>query len=416
MTGDPDLKARNSSGAGVSINDQLADKIKAELRRESLSAKSTAARLHGGGGFRARRSQKVYRYFLMASFIFIVVIPTIYMAAYLWAMRPVYTTVSRLSVISQSQPAGGLLSSLTGQESSGESHLTSYLDSNNIIQSLMLNKPELILESGIFEENAVAATVLSRVSSMERKLELWRQRVRVDSRSFTSIIEVAVSAHTPQSSYELHREIIDLAESHINLVSDRTRSTQLKESEVALDKAKDMLSQSIGKLQRVREKYNLIDPEFEAIQRVGLIFELEQEQADLRQRLDVLNQRTSNNPQADELLSYLEAIERQKMSIRETIAGNKVATIAQAAAEIAPYEAEIDAARAEVGRKLIQLAEARDAANRQGIFLQEIVSPVLPETAYETPRVLYSLIAFFAALVLWLCVAAGAALVRDHAR
>lgn len=403
----------------LSLPAPLSQEIQAELRRAALLARSSASRTHGGGGFRARRSQRLYRRFLAISFITLVVMPMIYVGAYLWAIPAQYVTESRLTVVSQGGPMSGVLSSLMGRESSGEAYLMSYVASNNIIADLLQDNLELVEESGVLQENAVAAAITGKVPSLERQLKLWERHVKVNRRSFTSTIGLSVTTLSPQSSLDLHERILDLAEQHINQVSARQRTTQVLEAEEALKSAQVVLGNGIARLQEVRQKYNIIDPQLEAAQRISLIYELEQQQAERRQRLGVLQQRKLDNPQINQLLSQIEALEIQKQDLRQTIAGNAASTgitMAKAASEMALFEAEVDAARAEVARRMIQLSEARQTANRQGTFLQNSVLPVLPQAPQRVPKLLYWIMFLVGAIGIWLAIAAMGALVRDHAR
>lgn len=371
---------------GLPVSYALTEEIRIELRRAALQARSSAARIHGGGGFRARRSQRLYRRFLAMSFAIMVLLPMACISAYLWAIPAHYVTQSRLSVVSQSGPMKGLLSSLMGQESSGEAYLMSYIESSNIIAALLESDRELIEQSGVLRENPVVAAVSRTNPSLERQLELWTQHVIVRRRSFTGTIELSVSALTAQSSLDLHARILELSEQHINLVSERRLAAQVSEAERAVQAAQVALSDAVGRLQQVRQKYNMLDPELEATQRINLIYALEQQQSDLRQRLQVLQQNMPGNPQIEQLSSQIEALESQKQELRQSIAGDIAgagATVAQAAAEMALFTAQMETARGEVARRMVQLSEARQSAGRQGTFLQNSVSPVLPQSPHR---------------------------------
>lgn len=403
---------------GLPVSYALTEEIRIELRRAALQARSSAARIHGGGGFRARRSQRLYRRFLAMSFAIMVLLPMACISAYLWAIPAHYVTQSRLSVVSQSGPMKGLLSSLMGQESSGEAYLMSYIESSNIIAALLESDRELIEQSGVLRENPVVAAVSRTNPSLERQLELWTQHVIVRRRSFTGTIELSVSALTAQSSLDLHARILELSEQHINLVSERRLAAQVSEAERAVQAAQVALSDAVGRLQQVRQKYNMLDPELEATQRINLIYALEQQQSDLRQRLQVLQQNMPGNPQIEQLSSQIEALESQKQELRQSIAGDIAgagATVAQAAAEMALFTAQMETARGEVARRMVQLSEARQSAGRQGTFLQNSVSPVLPQSPYRIPKVLYWIMFLAGTVTIWLGMAAMGALVRDHA-
>lgn len=404
---------------GLPVSFALTEEIRIELRRAALQARSSAARVHGGGGFRARRSQRLYRRFLAMSFAIMVLLPMACISAYLWAMPAHYVTQSRLSVVSQSGPMKGLLSSLMGQESSGEAYLMSYIESSNIIAALLESDRELIEQSGVLRENPLVAAVWRPNPSLERQLELWIQHVIVRRRSFTGTMELSVSALTAQSSLDLHARILELSEQHINLVSERQLAAQVSEAERAVQAAQVALGDAIGRLQQVRQKYNMLDPELEAAQRISLIYALEQQQSDRRQRLEVLQQNMLGNPQIEQLSSQIEALESQKQELRQSIAGDITgagATVAQAAAEMALFTAQMETARSEVARRMVQLSEARQSAGRQGFFLQNSVSPVLPHSSHRVPKVLYWIMFLAGTVTFWLGMAAMGALVRDHAR
>lgn len=403
----------------LSVPEFLTEEIRIELRRAALQARSTAVRIHGGGGFRARRSQRVYQQFLAGSFVALIIAPMAYIGAYLWAMPPQYTTESRFTVVTQDAPTRSFLSGLIGSENSGEAYLMAFVESNNIIAILSETDPDLIGRSGVLRENPVMSRIMGPVPSLERKLELWSDHVMADRQSLTGTIELSVAALTAEASLELHERIFDLTEQHINLVSERRRTAQVMEASAALEEARAVLRETIADLQRVRQKYNMIDPKLEATQRTSLIYQLEQQQADYRQRLGVLQERSFENPQIAQMEAQITALENQKKALRQSIAGSIAgsdATVAEAAAEMGLIEADVIIARDQVAQRMFELSEARQTASRQGIFLQRIVSPVLPQTPQSAPRILYGLLALGGAIAIWLIMAAIGALIRDYAR
>lgn len=404
---------------GLSVPYHLVDEIRIELRRASLQARSSAARIHGGGGFRVRRSQRIYRHFLWISLLLLVVGPMTYVSAYLWAIPARYITESRITVVSQTDPMGGVLFNLMGRENSGQSYVTGYIESSNILSRLLNDNLNLIEESGVLDENLVYSATSQITPSLERKLELWKQNVIVERQSFTSTIELSVSALTAKSSLELHEKILKLAEDHINAISMRQRITQVSEATESLQDAQRYLREAIARLHDLRQKYNMIDPELEGTQRISLIYQLERQQADYKQRLEVLLRRNTSDPQIDQLSSQIEALENLKEVMRESIAGSisgTGATVAAAAAEMSIFESEVSIARDQVAQRMFELSEARQNATRQGMFLEKSVSPVLPQTPYKVPKLLYWIFALVGSIATWLVVAAMGALIRDHAR
>lgn len=404
---------------GLSIPVSLAEEIQRELLRAALQLRSSAARVHGGGGFYARRSQRVYRLYLGFSFVIIIMAPMIFATAYVLAIPNRYVTESRITVSSQTNPMSGMLSGLMSRENYGESYLTSYIESSNIVSALQENDYNLLNRSGVLHENAAIAAITQRVPSLERKLELWGHHVIADRQSFTSTIELSVAALTAESSQKLHEKILSLAEQHINTVSERQRSTQVAEATESLQAAQTDLRDAIGRLHDIRQKYNMIDPELEATQRIMLIYQMEQQQTNYRQSLEVLQRRNIDDPQIGQLTSQVEALEIQKEELRQSIAGTvrgNVATVAEAASEMSLFEADVTIARDEVARRMFQLSEARQNAIRQGMFLQKSVSPVLPQTPRKAPKLLYWFVCLVSTIVVWLAMAAMGALIRDHAR
>ena len=195
--------------------ERRASKVRNELVRLAYSARTDALKIRGGGGFAARRSERLFSRFLKASFVLVFLIPVLLGGIYYFGIASrQYVTESYISLSSENSGVRAALSGLLGSESSEHAaEVMEYLRSANAVIDVdadlglarLFSRPEI--------------DWLSRLpvdAAMEEKVKYWRHHLDLEKKAFTSQIRVRVRAFSPEDALALHDSVLQLAETHVN--------------------------------------------------------------------------------------------------------------------------------------------------------------------------------------------------------
>lgn len=397
-------------------SERRASKVKAELVRLSYRARVDASRIRGGGGFAARRSERLFAYFVKICFVVLFLLPVILGGVYYFAISSrQYVTESYISLSSQSAGVRAALSGLLGGGSSENiGEVMEYLRSANVIDDV---DRDLGL-AGLF--SGAEIDWLSRLPSdaaMEEKVRYWRRHLDLEKKNFTSQIRVRIRAFSPQDSLSLHDTVLRLAEAHVNAISDRQHKRRIEEAQDSVDRAREAHRDATEALRKVREDARMLDPKITAKGYQTILGKLQETAATLERRIKTIRAQAQNSPQVRRLEPQLEVVRRQIEEYKNLIASpgsDNIASIASTAASIDSREIDVEIARTELAARMAMLEAAQTTAAEQAVFLQRIVEPTLPQKATYPRRWLSFSIILIGATILWLLAAGFGLLVRDN--
>ncbi len=231
--------------------------------------------------------------------------------------------------------------------------------------------------------------------------------------STTGLSTLRVEAYRPEDARAMTEALLVGGEALVNRLNERASTDAVANAERARDEARANLSAIQQQVTAFRNREQFIDPDLTARESSALIGGLLSTVAQLRAERAQLAAEAPSSPQLPTIDSRIRAYEGQIAAERSKIAGNSTSL----APQVGVYE-DLVAQREFAGEVLATTSEAllvaQQEASRQGLYLERVVSPSLPDSA-DQPRRWRSILTIFASALLiygvgWL-VWAG---VREH--
>lgn len=231
--------------------------------------------------------------------------------------------------------------------------------------------------------------------------------------STSGLSTLRVEAYRPEDAQAMTEALLVGGETLVNRLNERASVDAVANAERARDQAQTTLSSIQQQLTAFRNREEFIDPELSARESSALIGGLLSTVAQLRAERAQLAAEAPQSPQLPTIDSRIRAYEGQIAVERAKIAGNSTSL----APQVGIYEdlaAQREFAQEVLATTNEALLVAQQEASRQGLYLERVVSPSLPDTATQ-PRRWRSIVTIFATCMLlygvgWL-IWAG---VREH--
>ncbi|CAN5279316.1 hypothetical protein BH10PSE14_BH10PSE14_20020 [soil metagenome] len=355
-------------------------------------------------------------------FALIVLLPTLLAAIYLFLIASdQYRSEAQFvvrSIQADAIPAGGVsqLLGLSGVSSPGQREAQSireYLLSMDAITALKSKGVDLV---GAYRRPGVDP--LSRLWYAQPRAETlrdyYRQHVDLIYDPDDGITRVAVHAFRPEDAQRIARALLALGEERVNAFNDRLFKASFAQAQANLTGAQVDLGKIQAQLGAFRESNRDIDPQGSG---EGGLKLLEQQQAalDAQQTLlaDMSRQLSPRSPQVLALRSRVSAMAQALETSRGRLTGAPQAVSSRLGVyENLKLQQDFAAKRYEAARA--SLEAARDRAEKDRLFVVEVVQPNLPEKP-DLPRPVRNTLMIFIALVLaygigWMLIAG----IREH--
>lgn len=398
--------------------DLKAQSISRALRRAANKSRAPASIISGGGGFKARRGDRVFRLGVFASFAAFVIAPLLVASVY-WGLiaSKQYATETKFSLRTGEASTLDLLSgggSQGGQQMQDTQVLVNFILSRSAVEALdrkiglraMFSRPEIDYFSRFDADDPI-----------ENLEKYWKRRVDAGVDLVSGIIYVNVHAFTPEDSLTIARNVIELSEQLVNELSTRSRRDALARARVELTRAEDQLKTATAAMRDARNAEGVIDAPAaaEGINKIitALRMELSQAQEDLALQGD---SDTLDSPQGRVLAARVQSLKSQIEEYSAMIAsGDKGAdSLARRAGVLSRHQIELDFAQQRYGLAATALESARVDLETQRAYLVPFLHPTLAEKSTYPRRWREWAIIVVPATIGWLALIALAFFVRDH--
>ena len=399
---------------------------KAELIARGLRSAARTSRVpisfvSGGGGFRARKGQKLLFRSLIASFVIIVVLPMLAASVYygLIATRQ-YSTEVRFSLKSGEPSVLDSLSGLTGLASSQQSQdsqiIVNFIRSRAMAEAIdrefdfrrLYSSNEIDLLSRFDPEKPIEDLVL-----------YWRSRVDALLEGQSGIITVDVRAFSAEESLRLANRIVELSEQLVNQMSERSRRTLLQQAKVELDRAEQRLRGASSTMRDIRNSEGILDVKVAAEASGKVISALKIELAGRESEYNVRLQNVSAEaPQMRILNAQIVNLKQQIAKFTDEVAGlntNRPSrTLADSLSTLDRFQIELTLAQQQYASAASAYENARVDLDTQQAYLVTFLKPTLAEKSLYPKRWWNWSIIVFPALFLWFLMLGVAFLIRDY--
>ncbi len=395
-----------------------ADLVSKELRR--VARKARFSRPVVSGGFRVRRSDKIFRYYLVALFVVLVALPTFAAGAYFaFFSADQFTAEARFSVASGETSALDALAGMSSFIQTGQAKNTiivsEYIESRPMIDAL---EKRLNLKRIFSPNNGDFVARLNENSSAEKFLKYWKNQVSITVNRTSGLASLTVSTFSPQDSLRIIHEILQISEQIVNELTQKSDIDAYSLSKSELGRAKAELENATSRLRDARNSAGVLDVKLSAEVASRLISQLRLELANVEVQISSL--RASNAASAPQIVP----LENQAASIRQQITAyqDSVASaptrdsnsLATRATEIQEREVEAEIARSMYSGAVLEYERARIALEKKRSYLLTYVTPRLPEEALYPRRILFTAIVSLVGSLVW-CIFGGVGwMIRDH--
>jgi capsular polysaccharide transport system permease protein len=355
---------------------------------------------------------------LLASFLAVVVLPMLVSAWYLWtrALDQYASHVGFTVRTAESEPAmeflGGI-TELSGSSTTDAEIIFEFVHSENLLRTV---REDLDLEA-IWSRPGDPIFTLSEDSRIEALQRYWRRMVKVFYDSATGLIEVRVNAFDPVDAQAIASHIYEESSRTINELSAIARDDSTRYAREELDRAVERLKEARASLTAFRNRTQIVDPQADALGRIGLLNTLQTQLAAALIDADLVR---STAPEGDPRVVQAE---RRVEVIQERIRQER-AEVSDSSTDEESYSSLVGEFEAlAVDRQFAEQAyltalagydSAVAEAQRKSLYLAAYITPTRAETPLYPQRwVLLSLVAG-SAFILWSLLAMAFYALRDR--
>ena len=361
----------------------------------------------------------------LASFIAVVVIPSIFCFVYLvFIASDQYVAEARFAVQSAQFGLGGAkASSGLGSLSAGSipslAGQDAYIIANYINSRAIINDLDGKIDiRAIFQrpEGDFFARLKGNPSA-EELTDYWRKMVSTYIDGPSGILTLTVRAFRPADAETLARAVIDASEKLANEVSTRARTTIMRQAENEVRRGESLVRTALTEMRNFRDQQGLIDPVSAATSTSTLLLETMAQEISLQNNYFVASKAMSPGaPTVVELKTRLDGVDAQIAKLKGELTGDSVQGRTIAASLGTFEQLEMNRMFAEKLYTMAQdaLERARLRAEQQSIFVSTFVPPSVPQEAKYPLRLSLSLLIPIGLAMLWGIFALISAAIEDH--
>ena len=357
-------------------------------------------------------------------FVLTVLVPTLIASLYFGLFASgVYTTESRFVLRSpQKSPAqtGGLLTNFLQSTGIATSQDDTYLVHDFILSRDALREldEKLGIRAAYSSHNIDWFDRFPRMGwdrSFEAFYEYYGDHVvEVDYDPASSIATLTVNAFTAQNALRINQMLLEISESLVNSLNDRSRHDLVQFAEQDVNIAEQKAQDASLALLAYRSKQAVYAPDQQAEIQLQSVATIQADLVSTEAQLAQLRKISPDNPQIPGLESRAETLRK---AIR-TEAGKVTDSHGSLSARSPEFERlalQSDFADKQVAVALAELEEARSEARRQQLYLERLVQPSLPDKAMTPRRVRSVFTVFLVGLILCGVASLVLAAIREHA-
>ncbi len=391
-------------------------------RRTRLSSRRRAS--FSSGGFQARRGARLLRLFMAASFLAMVVAPTVSAVVYYFFVAS-DQFVSEADFTLSGTPAPNV-SGDAGSAFAGLSVVSIVQDTQIITNFLHTRAAVEKLEKSIGLRSFYAKPTVDWASRLdpnrpiEKIVKYWSKMSDASIVMPAGIIQLKVRAFSPADAQKITAAVLAMCEDLINELNERMNHDALASAEQELQRTSQRLGAALGALETARNQSGLLETTNSAKSISALADTAKATLLSLQGQYDAqLKSVLPTAPQMRELATRIEVTRKQIANIESKLTSKSAvddgdATIAMAMTKFGELDLERQVAERLYAGAAASLEAARINAENKFLYLKTFISPVAPQEAQYPRRATYSLITFAISLVGWGILCGLGAMIRNY--
>ncbi|SON54429.1 Vi polysaccharide export inner membrane protein VexD [Hartmannibacter diazotrophicus] len=416
----------------MSIEERRPSKAIAPLDRarnlsQALSDAARAARFstrvgrsYGTGGFQARRGASLFRLVTMVTFMVFVVLPTLAACIYYaFIASDRYVSVAKFSVTVSTPPQLDGIATYTGLAAASivrdTQIVTAYVVSRAAVEKL---QDEIDLRSFYSKGGVDFLSRFDPDKPIEEFVRYWEGMVSTSIAMPAGIVELSVSAFSPEDAKQIADRVVAISEELINDQNDRINQDAIKSAADDLERATARLTKARLALEKARNATGILDTGKTEDTINQLLTETRGKLIDLQQQYETKKKLlSSDNPQMQIVKKQIDSVAAQ-IAEMESALTSKSATqepiLSQSMTEFSELELEKSIAERLYAGAAANLEAARILAEQKQMYLNTFVQPSLPQEPKYPRRALAPFLIGLGCLGAWGIVLGLATLVRNH--
>lgn len=256
-----DLENRRVVAPTALERSQLVARALSEAARRARF--STRKRALTSGGFQARRGQRLMRLLGRASFVFVVLIPSLgAMIYYGLIASDQFASEARFALRGGQTSKIDALGDLTGLPSlhviQDTQIVVNFLQSRSIIETL---ESSLDLRSMFNRPNVDYFSRLAPDSPIEKVLRYWKSMIDVSVQIPSGIVVLTVRAFTPRDAGRIAEAVLEASEQLVNDMNDRMHQDAVATSQLEQQRAQARLAEARAALEQARNEEGVLNAE-----------------------------------------------------------------------------------------------------------------------------------------------------------
>lgn len=381
----------------------IAAAISRALRRAARESRRPPPIVVGGGG-RARRGDRVFRRWILASFMAFVAVPILAATIY-WGLvaSDQYASEVKFTLrVTENTPLDGLsgLAAVAGSRQQQESMvLANYIESPAAVRDLA-TRVDL---AAIYGRSSI--DYLSRLepdAPIEKMTKYWRKRVDVKVDAPSGIVTVNVRAFSPAESEAIANHLVALSERLVNDMGDRPRRDAHGAAKLELEQAEANLRRATQRMRDARNTEGVLDAGAAADAITKVVTALRLQLAETESAQMALGPEAQSSPQTRILKSRAEALRKQIQDYTRQIAGRgDQSSLADTVGALSPAQTDLEVARRRYADAAVAYEASRIELETRKAYVVAFVKPGLAQEATYPRRWLEWAIIVLPALLLW---------------
>jgi capsular polysaccharide transport system permease protein len=400
---------------------EYARAISSALRTAARKARSPVPVLSGGGGFKARRGDRLFFRGIILSFILVFALPFVAASIYLpFFAADQYASEARFAVRSRKASP---VSSILGMAAGGGSRqmqdtqiIADFLQSRAIVDELetRFNLREIFAPRGFDFLFSFA-----RENPKEKLVRFWKRQVSVGLDRGTGIMSVEVRAFRAEDALAICTALVEISERMVNDLTERARKDALSHAESELARNEQRLEEATTKMRDIRNREGVLDADAQAVAITEVVTKLRLTLVKVEQEAEsIRGQLSADAPQLRYLSSQAKALRDKIAEYSRMIAssqpGDGRGALSASANALDRQKIEVKVAQEQYAASISAFESARSELETQGSFLLTFLKPRLAEEAEYPKRWMLWLTVLVPAAILWAFMLGFALLIRDH--
>ena len=250
-------------------------------------------------------------------------------------------------------------------------------------------------------------------NSFEEFYRYYGKHVGVEYDPSTSISTLTVRAFTAQDAERINNQLLQMSESLVNTLNDRSRRDLIRYAEDEVKLATDKATAAAVALFQYRSKHEIFAPDQQAALQLESVSKIQEELISSEAQLAQVRKLSPNNPQITGLEGRIDTL-RHVIATEAAKVTSAKGSISSRTPDFERLTVESEFADKQLGVALADLESARNEALRQQLYLEPLAQPNLPDKAMEPRRIRSVFTVLLVGLIAWGVVSLLIAAVREH--